>query len=158
MASRSHSAAKALRIERESPRRVEDGSPADLLGMVLNGLTARDLDLLRRFYLTNQSEEQICVETAVTETQLRLLRLRVKARFDELSRLARKRTVIDIDRIIPIVAHAVVVFGDAQKASHWLVTPLALLGDRSPSQILAGGGDGEDIERILTRIEYDIPS
>lgn len=52
----------------------------------------------------------------------------------------------------------VAVFGDEQKASHWLATPLALLGNRSPVELLADGGDGESIDQILTRIEYNIPS
>jgi uncharacterized protein (DUF2384 family) len=55
------------------------------------------------------------------------------------------------------VAHAVAVFGDEQKASHWLLTPLALLGNLSPVQILRGG-DLEAIDQILTRIEHNIPS
>lgn len=64
----------------------------------------------------------------------------------------------NIDRVIPLVAHAVAVFGDEQKASHWMATPLALLGDRSPAQVLARGGDVEAIDQILTRIEHNIPS
>ena len=67
-------------------------------------------------------------------------------------------SLADIDRIVPIVAHAAAVFGDEQKASHWLATPLALLGNRSPAQILARGGDFEAIDQILTRIEHNIPS
>jgi putative toxin-antitoxin system antitoxin component (TIGR02293 family) len=64
----------------------------------------------------------------------------------------------DVNRVVPIVAHAVAVFGDEQKASHWLATPLALLDNRSPAQILTRGGDVEAIDQILTRIEYNIPS
>jgi putative toxin-antitoxin system antitoxin component (TIGR02293 family) len=56
------------------------------------------------------------------------------------------------------VAHAVAVFGDEQKASHWLETPLPLLGDRSPVEVLSGVGDIQAIETILTRIEHNIPS
>ena len=128
-----------------------------------------------RFYLYEQSQDQICAEMGLTETQFRLLKSRAKTRFAELSRktLTRKGqhvkgvatpvaatedAVADIDRIVPIVAHAVAVFGDEQKASHWLATPLALLGNRSPVQILARGGDFEAIDQILTRIEHNIPS
>ena len=49
---------------------------------------------------------------------------------------------VDIAPIIPVIAHAVAVFGDEHKASHWLATPLAILGNRSPSHLLttqAGG-------------------
>ena len=56
-----------------------------------------------------------------------------------------------------IVAHAVAVFGDEQKASHWLKTPLALLHNLSPAQVLARGRV-EEVDNILTRIEYNIPS
>jgi uncharacterized protein (DUF2384 family) len=112
----------------------------------------------------------------LTETQFRLLKSQAKARFAELRRkkLTRKRplakavasqvassesAVADIDdRVVPIVAHAVAVFGDEQKSSHWLATPLALLGDRSPVQILARGGYFDAIDQILTRIEHNIPS
>jgi len=44
------------------------------------------------------------------------------------------------------VAHAVAVFGDEHKAAHWLSTPLPLLEDRSPSDLLIYArldGEGE---------------
>jgi putative toxin-antitoxin system antitoxin component (TIGR02293 family) len=41
-----------------------------------------------------------------------------------------------VSRIVPVVAHAVVVFGDEHKASHWLSTPLPLFEDRAPSELL----------------------
>jgi uncharacterized protein (DUF2384 family) len=110
----------------------------------------------------------------LTEAQFRLLKSRAKIKLEELSQRAtsRKRpsvkigpsqsassdfALIDIDRVVPTVAHAVAVFGDEQKASHWLATPLALLGNRSPAQILARG-DVDAVDQILTRIEYNIPS
>ncbi len=40
---------------------------------------------------------------------------------------------LPISRIVSVVAHAVAVFGDEYKASHWLSTPLALLGNRALS-------------------------
>ena len=64
----------------------------------------------------------------------------------------------DVGRILPVVAHAVAVFGDEQKASHWLATPLPLLGDRSPSQLLEGQEGVDLVEQVLTRIEHNIPS
>ena len=141
----------------------------------MNGLAALDREILMRFYLDEQSQDEICTEMGLTEMQFRLRKSRAKARFAELSRkaLTRKRpldktaatqvastegAVVGIDRVVPIVAHAVAVFGDEQKASHWLATPLALLGNRSPVQILARGGDVEAIDQILTRIEHNIPS
>jgi putative toxin-antitoxin system antitoxin component (TIGR02293 family) len=64
----------------------------------------------------------------------------------------------NIERMLPVVAHAVAVFGDEHKASHWLSTPLAVFGDRSPSQVLATPDGVEVVDRILTRIEHNIPS
>jgi putative toxin-antitoxin system antitoxin component (TIGR02293 family) len=63
-----------------------------------------------------------------------------------------------VERILPVVAHAVAVFGDEKKASHWLATPLPLFGDRSPSQLLEGQEGTELVEQVLTRIEHNIPS
>ena len=37
----------------------------------------------------------------------------------------------------PVIAHAVAVFGDEQKATHWLSTPLALFNNRPPTDLLA---------------------
>ncbi len=63
-----------------------------------------------------------------------------------------------LTRLIPVIAHAVAVFGDEQKATHWLSTPLPLLGERAPAELL-GTDDGIAIvERTLTRIEHNIPS
>lgn len=63
-----------------------------------------------------------------------------------------------INRILPVVAHAVAVFGDEHKASHWMETRLALLRNRTPAETLATDGGIEAVERILTRIEHNIPS
>jgi putative toxin-antitoxin system antitoxin component (TIGR02293 family) len=57
-----------------------------------------------------------------------------------------------------VIAHAVAVFGDEQKATHWLSTPLAILGNRAPSELLASEEGIERVERTLTRIEHNIPS
>jgi putative toxin-antitoxin system antitoxin component (TIGR02293 family) len=52
----------------------------------------------------------------------------------------------------------VAVFGDEQKATHWLSTPLALFDNRAPTDLLATGEGIELVERTLTRIEHNIPS
>jgi RNA polymerase sigma-70 factor (ECF subfamily) len=56
----------------------------DLMLEVLKELSDRDRDILTRFYLQEQSQEQICEEMNLTETQFRLLKSRAKARFGEL--------------------------------------------------------------------------
>jgi putative toxin-antitoxin system antitoxin component (TIGR02293 family) len=132
-------------------------------------------EILKRFYLDEQSAVEICAVMGITETQFRLIKSRLVARIVELSRMVpvqrdtRARTVTtratrakgataDIGRLVPVVAHAVAVFGDEHKASHWLATPLALLGNQSPAHVLARSGGVEAVDRILTRIEHNIPS
>ena len=59
---------------------------AGLMLKVLRGISRRDREILTRFYLYEQSQEQICEEMQLTETQFRLLKSRAKARFGELGR------------------------------------------------------------------------
>jgi len=58
----------------------------ELIQRVLGELTDRDREILTRFYLYEQSQDQICSEMALTETQFRLLKSRAKARFGELGK------------------------------------------------------------------------
>jgi putative toxin-antitoxin system antitoxin component (TIGR02293 family) len=60
--------------------------------------------------------------------------------------------------LVPAIAHTVAVFGDEQKATHWLSRPLAILGNRTPTELLASNNGIALVERTLTRIEYNIPS
>jgi putative toxin-antitoxin system antitoxin component (TIGR02293 family) len=63
-----------------------------------------------------------------------------------------------VGRIVPVIAHAVAVFGDEHKASHWLSTPLPLFDNRAPAELLETDEGIELVERTLTRIEHNIPS
>jgi len=65
---------------------------------------------------------------------------------------------IVVARLVPVIAHAVAVFGDEQKATHWLSTPLAILENRTPTELLSSDEGIELVERTLTRIEHNIPS
>ena len=58
----------------------------DLMLEVLRSLSARDREILTRFYLEEQSQESICQEMALSETQFRLLKSRAKARFGEIGK------------------------------------------------------------------------
>ena len=60
---------------------------------VLRGISDRDREILTRFYLKEQTQEEICQEMNLSETQFRLLKSRAKARFGELGKktLARKK-------------------------------------------------------------------
>jgi RNA polymerase sigma-70 factor (ECF subfamily) len=59
---------------------------ADLIKRVLGELSTRDREILTRFYLREQSQDQICSEMALSDTQFRLLKSRAKARFGELGK------------------------------------------------------------------------
>jgi RNA polymerase sigma-70 factor (ECF subfamily) len=59
---------------------------ADLINRVLQELSERDREILTRFYLREQDQDQICTEMELTETQFRLLKSRAKARFGELGK------------------------------------------------------------------------
>lgn len=59
---------------------------AELMKSALAGLSQRDRDILVRFYLREQPQEQICKEMELTETQFRLLKSRAKAKFGEIGR------------------------------------------------------------------------
>ncbi len=56
----------------------------NLVRTVLEHMSSRDREVLSRFYLREQSPEQICREMHLSETQFRLLKSRAKARFAEL--------------------------------------------------------------------------
>ena len=53
---------------------------------IMKSLSDRDREILTRFYLHEQSQDQICNEMELTETQFRLLKSRAKARFGELGK------------------------------------------------------------------------
>ena len=63
---------------------------------VLKAISRRDREILTRFYLDEQSQEQICQDMSLTETQFRLLKSRAKARFGELGkrRLSRRNVPV----------------------------------------------------------------
>lgn len=57
-----------------------------LIRQVLRELSERDREILTRFYIHEQSQDRICSEMGLTETQFRLLKSRAKARFGELGK------------------------------------------------------------------------
>jgi len=58
----------------------------DFMLEILNQLSDRDREILTRFYLEEETQEEICLGMDLTETQFRLLKSRAKARFGELGR------------------------------------------------------------------------
>jgi RNA polymerase sigma-70 factor (ECF subfamily) len=84
MSDRRHNAEQAL-IARQ---RVEIARRA------LQGLSARNREILRRYYLLEQPQEQICNEMGLSYSQFRLLKSRAKARFGLLGQnLAENRSI-----------------------------------------------------------------
>lgn len=72
---------------RHNPERTaSEKQRAELMADVLSGLSGKDREILTRFYLYEQTQEQICQEMKLSETQFRLLKSRAKARFGELGR------------------------------------------------------------------------
>ena len=63
-----------------------------------------------------------------------------------------------VSLLVPVIAHAVAVFGDERKATHWLSTPLVILGNRAPAEWLANSEGVALVQRTLTRIEHNIPT
>jgi RNA polymerase sigma factor (sigma-70 family) len=59
---------------------------SELMKSALNALSQRDRDILVRFYLHEQPQDQICKEMELTETQFRLLKSRAKAKFGEIGK------------------------------------------------------------------------
>ena len=58
----------------------------ELMFRILKGMKPKDREILTRFYLREESQEQICSEMDLSETQYRLLKSRAKARFGELGK------------------------------------------------------------------------
>jgi RNA polymerase sigma-70 factor, ECF subfamily len=74
-------------------RRMIEQQNFDLAMRILGSLNKRDREVLTRFYLHEQNQDEICREMKLTETQFRLIKSRAKARFGELgkTRLARRK-------------------------------------------------------------------
>lgn len=56
---------------------------SEIMAEILKDCSRRDREILTRFYLLEQSQEEICASMGITETQFRLLKSRAKARFTE---------------------------------------------------------------------------
>ena len=56
---------------------------ASIMEELLRACSRRDREILTRFYLLEQTQQQICAEMDLNETQFRLLKSRAKQRFSE---------------------------------------------------------------------------
>ncbi len=72
---------------RQNPEEsLQDEQRVELMREVLSDLSDRDREILTRFYLREQTQEQICADMELSTTQFRLLKSRAKARFGELGK------------------------------------------------------------------------
>jgi RNA polymerase sigma-70 factor, ECF subfamily len=67
-------------------RQVLEKQTQEVAMRILRSLPERDREVLVRFYLEEQTPEQICSEMKLTETQFRLIKSRAKARYGELGK------------------------------------------------------------------------
>lgn len=80
---------------RKNPEQaMADREKLELIKQVLGEMTEKERNILTRYYVHQQPEDQVCKEMKLGETQFRLLKSRAKARFGELGkkRLSTKHT------------------------------------------------------------------
>ncbi len=96
--SKSPTSVESVSFERFVPDRRTDlesnyqrQQQMELAMSTLAMLRDREREILRRFYLEEQPQDQICRDMGLTETQFRLLKSRAKARFAEIGRKRMRR-------------------------------------------------------------------
>ena len=67
-------------------RRAIEKEYQDVALRMLGGLPKREREVLIRFYLQEQTADEICRDLNLTETQFRLMKSRAKARYGELGK------------------------------------------------------------------------
>ncbi|MBK5290814.1 MAG: sigma-70 family RNA polymerase sigma factor [Acidobacteriia bacterium] len=78
---------KTIADNRQNPEQTAIiDEKVEIMREVLRAISTRDREILTRFYIQEQSQEEICSEMGLSETQFRLLKSRAKARFGELGR------------------------------------------------------------------------
>lgn len=77
----------ALADERADPEKdAVRQQKVEIMQQVLRTISKRDREILTRFYLYEQTQEQICRDMGLNDTQFRLLKSRAKARFAEIGK------------------------------------------------------------------------
>jgi RNA polymerase sigma factor (sigma-70 family) len=66
----------------------------DFMREILRQLSDRDREILTRFYLHEETQEEICTEMGLTETQFRLLKSRAKARFGDMGKRKMQQKIL----------------------------------------------------------------
>jgi RNA polymerase sigma-70 factor (ECF subfamily) len=87
--------AKWIADRRRNPeQRLVVRQHAAIMKDALLKLPDREREILIRFYVREETQEQICAEMALTETQFRLIKSRAKARFGEIGKRKLKHSVV----------------------------------------------------------------
>jgi len=73
-------------LRRNPEERAIFRQTSELVVRLLGELSNLDREILTRYYLREESQDKICSEMTLTETQFRLLKSRAKARFGELGK------------------------------------------------------------------------
>jgi RNA polymerase sigma-70 factor, ECF subfamily len=75
-------------VDRDSSpeQRAIDQQRREMMEGILGRLGSRDREILIRFYLHEQTQEEICDQMGLSETQFRLLKSRAKAKFGEIGK------------------------------------------------------------------------
>lgn len=85
---------------RETPEQLaESKQRRELMHRVLSEMSERDREILSRFYLNEESAEQICESTGLTPTQFRLLKSKAKSRLGELAKEQSRRKIFGYGRL-----------------------------------------------------------
>jgi RNA polymerase sigma-70 factor (ECF subfamily) len=71
---------------RDPEENVAFRQTVELMRTILRGLGDRDREILTRFYIYEESQEQICRDMDLSENQFRLLKSRAKAKFSVLGK------------------------------------------------------------------------
>ena len=73
----------------------------------------------------------------------------------------RTRAHVEQDRIrslMPVLARAIEVFGNSDKATRWMQRPNRALGQKTPIEMLGAKEGRKEVEELLGRIEYGVYS
>jgi RNA polymerase sigma-70 factor (ECF subfamily) len=75
-----------MSVQSDSLDRIHRREQAEIARQVLKEMPTLSRQILVRFYLHEETPEQICADMGITQTQFRLMKWRAKARFEELGK------------------------------------------------------------------------
>ncbi len=170
--------------KRDPEQEALDRQKRELMERCLSALPDREREILVRFYLKEQPEDQICREMELTETQFRLLKSRAKAKFGEVGKkdleksgtfsvLTKDRSdtmttaqgtveatsnlpgsAILEDPIVQILMSTAAAFQTVETGRSWLLTPSPSLGNVTPLSLIMTPQGREMVANELGLIEH----